>query len=335
MKRTQALRTITRLWGDAVQEVRTSALEVMGEVIYTFNGDDPGPPDEIVHYFIGEEGRDWHDPESPAFDAYMAKQAKGPWSPAILPTRLMFDTASGGLLEDTSGAATPISPESLSDPARALICAFNFPAVILTLGRHRWHELRGLYLYLAMAGAVKVRQTLAASMGEVAKVIGPEHARKDLVPRWMEFAKCKDSVVRRKAMESMGLFLQMLDVGDRRRVGACLVEVWDHHLRGWREREELAKVFCGLVESLEGAGCTQVVGTLLRRLLRDGYAAVRNAAIAGVRLMFYYEEMGLVLIFLQYPEVVRFSRSHPALAKVVADETYSLSADESFKRRIT
>jgi hypothetical protein len=53
-----------------------------------------------------------------------------------------------------------------------LICAFNYPALALTLGKERWGELRELYLELSTSLVVKVRCTLAASLGELAKILG-------------------------------------------------------------------------------------------------------------------------------------------------------------------
>ncbi|KAI6028785.1 armadillo-type protein [Pisolithus orientalis] len=71
-------------------------------------------------------------------------------------------------------------------PARPLACAFNYPAVALTLGSARWGELREYYLTLAQCRTSKVRRTLAASLGELARVIGPENAARDLSQAWEE-----------------------------------------------------------------------------------------------------------------------------------------------------
>lgn len=278
-KSNQALRTLRRAYNDSQKEVRTGVLEVLGEVIYAFHGDEPGPPEEIVQMFIGEEGRDWYSPESTAFDAYM-NNLKKPWVPPSLAAKMR--AASG--FEDSSGTSTPISPKGGSDPARPLICAFNLPAVILTLGRTRWDDLRALYIFLAKTGTVNVRQTLAASIGEVARIVGPVNARRDLVARWWDFARSKEAVVRRKAVEALELFLQAVDVQDRVQIAASLEDVWANSWTGWREREVFAGAFAGVAGALVSCSPATVRG-LVRMSLRDPYAAVRNAAIHAVSVI--------------------------------------------------
>lgn len=285
-------------------------LEVLGEVIYAFHGDKPGPPEEIVQMFIGEEGKDWHNPESSAFDAYMSNQARNAWSPTLARIRVAT------FFEDSSGTSTPISPNTGSDPSRPLICAFNLPAVILTLGHRRWHELRGLYIFLAKTGAVKVRQTLAASIGEVARIVGPEHARQDLVARWWDFARSRDAVVRRKAVESLELFLQGIGVQERILIGASLEEVWANSWTGWREREVFASEFAGIAGALVSCSLATVRG-LMRRMLRDPYAAVRNAAVGA------------------FPQVRKNALAFPDALRMLDEEVYLLASDSSCKKRLT
>ena len=167
-----------------------------------------------------------------------------------------------------------------SNPARPLICAFNLPAVALTLGRERWPELRGLYLFLARTGAMKVRQTLAASIREIARIIGPEHTHRDLVYRWWDFTRSRDSAVRQKALEALEVFLQFVDSSDRARIVDSLEDIWDTNLQGWREREVLTKSLVGLSSLLVDRG--DVLRALLGRAFRDSTAAVRKAAIDAV-----------------------------------------------------
>ena len=55
-------------------------------------------------------------------------------------------------------------------------CAYNFPAVLLTLGAESWVDLKRLYFMLARDQQWKVRRTLSYSLHEIAKVLGPELA---------------------------------------------------------------------------------------------------------------------------------------------------------------
>lgn len=255
--------------------MRTGVLEVLGEVIYCFHGDDRGPPDEIVRLFIGEEGRDWFSPDSPAFETLSSPQNSWGQRPLLLRTMgassdtLTYIPAVGS----PSGTSSPIE----TDPARPLICAFNLPAVALTLGPSRWHQLRGLYLSLVRSGASKVRQSLAASLGEIARIIGPDHARRDLLYRWWDFARGHDSMARTKALETLEALLEALAGPERMRLVLSLEDIWDTNLKRWREKETLTKRIARLMPYFPEDG--QLLRALLRRALRDDTAAVRNAAV--------------------------------------------------------
>jgi serine/threonine-protein phosphatase 4 regulatory subunit 1 len=55
-------------------------------------------------------------------------------------------------------------------------CAFNFPAVLYTLGPKSWKKLQPLYESLIKDSRWKVRRTLSFSLHEIAKILGPEIA---------------------------------------------------------------------------------------------------------------------------------------------------------------
>ncbi|KAH8117354.1 ARM repeat-containing protein [Phellopilus nigrolimitatus] len=318
-RRTHALRMIQRLSVDPSPQVRTGVLEVLGEIIFSFREDEKGPPGEIVRLFIGEEGRDWRDPEASVLDSLDFVQSRNPWANSIFRSRL--STASGDSFGRQSPSISPLltpnasntAPES--DPARPLICAFNLPAVILTLGPARWPELRGLYLFLARSNARKVRQTLAASIGEIARIIGPVHARRDLMYRWWDFVRGRDAEVRMKALEALEVLLQTLDAIDRARLVGSLEEIWDNHLSGWREREVLAARLDKLAPLFPNNG--EALQKLLRRALRDNTAAVRNAAVEA------------------YPHIYDCISAHPEVLRSVVNEILSLAYEQSFRRRLT
>lgn len=61
-------------------------------------------------------------------------------------------------------------------------CAFNFPAVIFTLGAERWDELKTLYFTLIRDTQWRVRRSLSYSIHEIAGILGPEITFKELLP---------------------------------------------------------------------------------------------------------------------------------------------------------
>ena len=72
--------------------------------------------------------------------------------------------------------------EFLTNSDYALIVAFNFPAVVLTLGPEQWSRLRELYKRLTTHAHDNVRNSLAASLHQMAKIIGPKATCQDLIP---------------------------------------------------------------------------------------------------------------------------------------------------------
>ncbi|KAI0035715.1 hypothetical protein K488DRAFT_22241, partial [Vararia minispora EC-137] len=147
-RRALALRIVESLSQDASASVRTRLLETLGEVIYTFHDDPGGPPDEFLHLFVGPSKAQPADSNA-ARERTRTRRASREWTDPPLPTP----------------SPTPPNDEG----PRPLICAFNLPAVALTLGPHRWSDLRPLYAHLSGARDCKVRRTLAASVGALAR----------------------------------------------------------------------------------------------------------------------------------------------------------------------
>ena len=85
---------------------------------------------------------------------------------------------------------------SMGDPRRASFnsdvafhCAYNFPAVLLTLGKEKWPDLKRLYKILVRDNQWKVRKTLSYSLHEIAKILGPELTEEELLPVLENFLK--------------------------------------------------------------------------------------------------------------------------------------------------
>jgi serine/threonine-protein phosphatase 4 regulatory subunit 1 len=326
---------------------------VLGEVIHTFVIDEGGPPRELLGIFIGlppEGYRLEPPPPPPAIPPRLAQSAPStpsvrhrPWSKRGLLAR---DPAVRPSDPETSG----IDP--VPDLDRPLICAFNFPAVALTVGPQRWHEVSDYYVQLAreyasgagprvgnssVAGSsrsivdfgvmsqnqrklVKVRRTLAASLGEMARILGPDIARDQLLPVFWEalhasappqppgpptygfmgtsfatisalgiaahnlvVAEAEAEDARTKMLECLALFVSHLAPKEREIVASGLEETWRDHVRGWREREVFARTFGGLsVPFAETEGGAQAMRMLVMLALTDNVAAVRDEAVAQV-----------------------------------------------------
>jgi serine/threonine-protein phosphatase 4 regulatory subunit 1 len=247
-RRALALDSLVPLSEDQSSEVRLGVLEALGEVVYTFHGDQDGPPEKLVALFLGQR------------DQWPSEGSK---------CRSSLDA-------------------SYDHPLRALVCAFNYPAVSLTLGRDRWDVLRDVYLDLADNPDLKVRRTMGASLGELALIIGPDNTRRDLVGVWIDSVRSGDDSVRMRAAECVEVFIRALRGTDvcgteaSQLIVEVLLAAWREGLfRVWREREVIAKALVGLAR-LMGREQPELFRRLLMEALEDGVGSVREVATFAV-----------------------------------------------------
>jgi serine/threonine-protein phosphatase 4 regulatory subunit 1 len=119
-------------------------------------------------------------------------------------------------------------------------CAFNFPAVALTLGVKNWHFLKDLYKQLSEDLNWKVRQTLAYSIHELAIILGTDYTQIDLVPIFDSYIKDVDEV-RIGIVSNLTKFFGILNIDYRRTYISKLNDFLKmDNQRNWRFRNELA-----------------------------------------------------------------------------------------------
>ena len=87
-------------------------------------------------------------------------------------------------------------------------CAFNFPAVLQTLGPPKWPLLSKLFQTLLKNDA-KIKRPLACSLHEIAKIVGEEKAEKELISVLEMFLKEKDDDLKFGAIQNLALFLKV------------------------------------------------------------------------------------------------------------------------------
>lgn len=118
-------------------------------------------------------------------------------------------------------------------------CAFNFPAIALTLGLANWKYVKDLYKKLSEDNNWKVRQTLAYSIHELALILGTECTQTELVPVFDSFIKDVDEV-RMGIVSNLSKFLSVLSLEYR---VAYMPKLNDFlrmdNVRNWRFRNEL------------------------------------------------------------------------------------------------
>ncbi|KAI8339130.1 armadillo-type protein [Chlamydoabsidia padenii] len=120
----------------------------------------------------------------------------------------------------------PTQYHSIEDDC-TLVCAHNFPAVLLTAGATQWDPLfRDKYMRLAKDHQVKVRSSFGHSLHVIAKIIGPVRTVNDLVHIFALYLMDVDEV-KSGVMEHLADFLGVLHNKDRSDYLPVLMEIWE------------------------------------------------------------------------------------------------------------
>ncbi|KAF9052975.1 armadillo-type protein, partial [Panaeolus papilionaceus] len=285
-RREVALGTILKLVEDPNPTVRSGVLEALGEVIFTFHKDVDGPPKELVDLFIGRKEDKW---------VRDGDETHPQPNPASLSPLEAFYT----------------------DSKRPLICAFNFPAIVLTLGKGRWKEIREAYLDISNNPAPGVLRTLAASLGKVAEMIGDELSRQDLIEVWWNAITSDDEEVRLKVLEATHDFFAVIGSEAGKDLLDQMYHVWgDGILRSWRERELVQRQMVEWFKLLKLQD-PSLLGELLVKGLEDSVASVREAAISTL------------------PELWRISLNTIGSVDQLREDIKQMSISSNYRRRMT
>ncbi|KAI7849453.1 armadillo-type protein [Circinella umbellata] len=162
---------------------------------------------------------------------------------------------------------------------RAIICAYNFPAVVLTAGADYWDShLKDTYLNLTKDYQIKVRRTFAYSLHEIARIIGPERTERDLVQIFALYLMDLDDV-KQGVLEHLAEFLGTLAVSSRNEYIPILAEVWDGVMTNWRLRDILAGQLRDIALLFDAARVVEHILPLAIRACQDEFAAVRVTGV--------------------------------------------------------
>jgi serine/threonine-protein phosphatase 4 regulatory subunit 1 len=248
LRRKVTFTTLTALSQDPEITVRESTLDTLSETIYAFADDPEGPPDFLLHMYLGRK------------EDKIVRNG----------TRLI-----------TFEIPPPLEAFYL-DTKRPLTLAFGFPAVTLTLGRERWGELREAYLDLSANRMNDVKRSLGAGMGEIAKIIGPENTRQDIIPVWWISISHKDAPTRIRAIENIATLISVVGKEIGLSFWQGVLKNWEIKIfRVWRERKIILEELMKMPELL-GDEILPVVKAIEAQALLDTEQGVRDIAVAFV-----------------------------------------------------
>ncbi|PWN44156.1 ARM repeat-containing protein [Ceraceosorus guamensis] len=301
-KRSRLLNALGIFTQDVSRNVRSVAFEIIGEAIYLFHKDPLGVPEPLIRHFLGEpfeEAQSADDHPSDPFSMEMDQsgypssdlgkvQAEETQQDNWSDDDMMNGYSSERWLEEMIGG--PSGAAKAVDAARQHVMAYNFPAVVLTLGQERWPKLRAAHRDLFLAsGTSQAQCSLAASLHEIAKVIGPEAASEDLVElfEYSMWTTEADVELKSAAVEHMDEFLQALPTDAAQKQLTMLTALWSSHFeRDWRLRERLAQHISALARHHLLDDESGDLVTLMQLALSDPVSAVRDAAVLSVPTLY-------------------------------------------------
>ncbi|CAO1404454.1 unnamed protein product [Diamesa hyperborea] len=164
-------------------------------------------------------------------------------------------------------------------------CAYNFPAVLLTLGKQFWPLMHQHFLSLCndLQCSVRVRKTMAKSIYQIALIIGAEQATKDLVAPFVEFFKDVDEI-KIEVVKLISSFIKIVDASKHEviinQLELCLVP--PVNAVNWRLREQIGIQIVELNKlgpKIQKENCILYLTGLALRLMMDRYDCVRKIGI--------------------------------------------------------
>eukprot|EP00761_Pharyngomonas_kirbyi_P013157 gb/GECH01013184.1/.p1 GENE.gb/GECH01013184.1/~~gb/GECH01013184.1/.p1 ORF type:complete len:1092 (+),score=267.62 gb/GECH01013184.1/:1-3276(+) len=193
-------------------------------------------------------------------------------------------------------------------------CAFNFPAVVITVKQDKWSQLKDAYLNLTKDAQWKVRRTLACSLHEIAKVLGTDLTEDSLLEPFGAFLSDIDEV-KIGVVSHLASFLSMLSKDTQKEHLTKLAEL-PTTTQNWRIRKEIAGQLAPLSSTLPPEWLSEVYPKLVIPLLQDSVAQVRNVAIDAIG-----------------PVLANLRKGGEDTAQEFLDYILNLASDQSFQGR--
>ena len=130
------------------------------------------------------------------------------------------------------------------DNETAYYCAYNFPAVLKTVGPEHWYsKLKPMHDQMVTDMRWKVRRSLSFSMHECARILGATITEKDLMPVLFHFLQDIADVAA-GVLENLPQILQVLSQAQRDQYIELFIQaqnkVEQANKNQWRQREQFA-----------------------------------------------------------------------------------------------
>eukprot|EP01128_Nolandella_sp_AFSM9_P009763 TRINITY_DN640_c0_g2_i1.p1 TRINITY_DN640_c0_g2~~TRINITY_DN640_c0_g2_i1.p1 ORF type:complete len:840 (-),score=221.90 TRINITY_DN640_c0_g2_i1:103-2340(-) len=184
------------------------------------------------------------------------------------------------LLEKYKSMAVFNPTTSFGDSDYVQYCAFNFPAVLLTVGADRWTDLQSTFYTLSSDAQWKVRKTLSYSLHEVAKLLGEKVTEEQLLSTFELFLRDL-SDVKIGVITHFSQILKVLSPEKRKQYFSVLEEI-QHAPGSWRLRLLISQQLGDLATFFDAETVQAELVPFVHALLDDPVASVRKSPLSGL-----------------------------------------------------
>lgn len=167
-------------------------------------------------------------------------------------------------------------------------CAFSFPALVSIYGRDQWPQFAPTFASLCLDSFWKVRRTLAYSLHELARMLGPEITEKELATAFDAYLKDAMPDIKFGAMVHFADFLEHVSPAFRESYLPVLTELLDALLADqtkWRTREIMSAQLPQLCTLFSEDATFAVIYPLAIKLITDDVAVVRHRSARACPLL--------------------------------------------------
>lgn len=112
--------------------------------------------------------------------------------------------------------------------------AFNFPAFIYVYKREDWPRFRKVYQKLTSVNEIQTKKTLACSIHEIARLLGPEITDSELIEIFDKFLNNSD--VRISAIKNLHIFLAEVPAQKREKYIQHILQTFNDAGNDWRTK---------------------------------------------------------------------------------------------------
>ena len=124
-------------------------------------------------------------------------------------------------------------------------CAFNFPVLIDFFGKDSWPKLKPSFIIMAQSKDESIKLPLAASIGDISNILGPELTEEDLLEYVDNFfhKSSQNSEMKLKILENLPKIIRQIHSNNKKNTYLELIKYMIvNNERKWRKRLQYAKI---------------------------------------------------------------------------------------------